>query len=319
MADVARLAQVSTAVVSYVMHDGPRPVAVDTARRVRAAIDALGYVPNLSASTLRRGRVQMFGLLMPDWTNPFYAELSLAVEAEAQSLDQVAVSLSHHDDPIGQDRALNSLRRRGVVDVLIASPPDIESSRAIPGMRTVYMDRAIAVEGAVTLGVDATAGAELAVSHLVEHGYTDIAMVSGETRYRLREQGWRRGLRAAGLRVGLLRRGPFTWEGGYAMARSLLSARNRPQAIFASSDLQAFGVIRAARDRGLSVPGDVAVVSFDGTQRSEYSWPSLTAVQQPLRPMARAAVRNLLRVDGPSAGHQSFDMELVVRESCGCV
>jgi len=96
-----------------------------------------------------------------------------------------------------------------------------------------------------------------------------------------------------------------------------LSLRNPPTAIFASSDLQAVGLLRAAHERGLRVPEDLAVVAFDGTKESEFCWPPLTVVAQPIAEMARTAVRLVLDEDRPES-YEQFVGELLIRQSCGC-
>jgi LacI family transcriptional regulator len=97
----------------------------------------------------------------------------------------------------------------------------------------------------------------------------------------------------------------------------LLERENRPTAIFASSDLQALGVLHSAHQLGLDVPGDVAVVGFDGTKESEYCWPALTVVAQPIQEMAAAAV-GLVLSDNRSTEHHMFQPQLILRRSCGC-
>ena len=106
-------------------------------------------------------------------------------------------------------------------------------------------------------------------------------------------------------------------EGGYQGGHRLLSSPNPPRAIFASSDLQAVGLLRAAHERGLRVPQDLAVIGFDGTKESEFCWPPLTVVAQPIREMARKAVQLVLD-EPPPEGYTPFDGELVIRQSCGC-
>ena len=111
----------------------------------------------------------------------------------------------------------------------------------------------------------------------------------------------------------------FSRAGGYEGGKKLLNQATRPTAIFASSDMQAIGVLRALHEAGLQVPGDVAIVTFDGSIESEFSWPPLTAVRQPTRLMAEAAVEALIGDSRTqSARYLSFPTELVVRISCGC-
>jgi LacI family transcriptional regulator len=153
------------------------------------------------------------------------------------------------------------------------------------------------------------------VEHLIEHGHRVIGLVIGGAGHPERELGWRDALAAAGLPEGPIARAKFSREGGYRAAQTLLP--DKPTAIFASSDLQAIGVLRALHEAGLRVPEDVAVAAFDGTPETEYTWPPLTVVRQPLEEMARAAVSRL--IDGEQAAEaRTFPTELILRRSCGC-
>jgi LacI family transcriptional regulator len=134
-----------------------------------------------------------------------------------------------------------------------------------------------------------------------------------------RELGWQRALREAGRPDGALVREPFTREGGYQGGLRLLAMRPRPTGVFTSNDLQAVGLLRAAHEQDVRVPEDLAIVSFDGTQESEYCWPPLTSARQPIREMAEAAVRTVMEGDADHPAHQMFSVGLVIRRSCGCV
>ena len=113
-----------------------------------------------------------------------------------------------------------------------------------------------------------------AVEHLIGHGHTNIGLAMGTTTGNeadAREEGWLQALREAGLPEGPIARSAFTRVGGYAAGQRLLASGNRPTAIFASSDMQAIGILRALHEAGLSVPGDIALASFDGSAEAEYS------------------------------------------------
>jgi LacI family transcriptional regulator len=172
------------------------------------------------------------------------------------------------------------------------------------------------------VGVDLAAGARIAVEHLIGHGHANIALAMGTNTandFDRREQGWLEALESAGLPEGPIVRGPFTREGGYTAGRRLLASANRPTAIFASSDMQAVGILRAIHEAGLTVPGDIALSSFDGSAEAEYSWPPLTTVEQPVRDMAEAAVAALVGARrGEQPEHRTFPTALRVRQSCGC-
>lgn len=160
-----------------------------------------------------------------------------------------------------------------------------------------------------------------AISHLIQaHSHRRIGLVIGEAgdaSTDVREQGWRQSLDEAALPAGPIARGSWTRAGGLAAGRELLSAAAPPSAVFASSDLQAIGVLRAAHELGVGVPQDLAVVSFDGTTESEFSWPTLTTMRQPIKEMARAAVEIVLDRQAVPR-HHPFEADLILRQSCGC-
>ncbi|MEZ2388483.1 LacI family DNA-binding transcriptional regulator [bacterium RCC_150] len=322
--DVARHAGVSTAVVSYVVNGGPKKVAPATEARVQEAIRALGYRPNATARALKTGSNQTIGLVIPDSSNPFWALLGHAVEVAAAERGY-AVLLTNSDNKLDTElRHLRNLAARQVDGVVLASvmiQPDLmELERA--EIRSVLLNHASIAPGFNSVGVDLEAGARLAVEHLIGHGHRSIGLVMGITADNEadgREAGWLRALQDAGLPQGPLARGGFDRPGGYAAGQRLLASGERPTAIFASSDMQAVGILRAIREAGLSVPDDIAVTSFDGSVEAEYSWPALTTVEQPVWLMAEAAVSALVgeqREEPPA--HRVFPTKLRVRQSCGC-
>ena len=322
-ADVARYAGVSDAVVSYVVNSGPRPVAAETAERVRAAIDVLGYRPNLSARALKRGSAQMLGLILSDISNPLFAEFALQIEMAAFAHGHVVLMTNSLGDTITERRLLEDLMSRQVAGLLLASTrsrPDGIDKAVRFGIPTTVIDCTGPIPGHSSLGPDTVGGTTLVVEHLIEvHRPHTIGMVAGEGGDEdLRERGWQQATRAAGLPDGPRIRVPFTREGGYLGGRRLLDTRNPPDAIFAASDLQAVGVLRAAHELGVKVPDDLAVVTFDGTKEAEFCWPSLTASRQPLREMAVDAVNTVLARNPAPPAHRSYPMELVIGQSCGC-
>lgn len=129
------------------------------------------------------------------------------------------------------------------------------------------------------------------MQHLIGHGHHDIAILVGKdidpSRMDPRHGGWKNALREAGLPEGPAEFTDFTRQGGYEATRRLLDLPKRPSAIFASSDLLAVGALRAIHEADLSIPKDIAVVSFDGTSESEFSWPQLTTVRQPINQIAK--------------------------------
>lgn len=323
-ADVAKLAGVSTAVVSYVVNGGPRPVAEATAVRVRDAIDVLGYRPNATARALKLGTTGVLGLVVPDSSNPFYAELALEVERAASARGLALLMASSNADLELEQRLIEDLLARQVDGLLVSGtagavvPSRMATVR--PSGPIVFLDCPIPLAGFTTLCSDAFHGGQLLTEHLLqEHHHESVALVMGTSTEGWRdnrELGWSAALQAAGAKPGAVVRVAFTRQGGYEAGRELLARADRPSAVFASSDLQAVGLLRAAHELGLNVPGDLAVVAYDGTQEAAFCWPPLTCARQRISAIADAGV--VAVADRAEPEHRVFDVEFVVRHSCGC-
>ena len=294
--DVARYAGVSTAVVSYVVNGGPKKVAPATEAKVQDAIRILGYRPNAAARALKLGSSETIGLIIPDNTNPFFSLLAHAVEDAAAELGY-ALLLTNSDGNLAKERRnIRNLASRQVDGVVLASvlfEPDLAAleSADIPA---VLLNHGGKAPGFNSVGVDLAAGRPdgrgppdraRPHQHRPRHGHQH----AGRLRPAARRAGCRRSPRPG------CRRAPLSADRSAGRAatpsgRRLLASANRPTAIFASSDMQAIGILRAIHEAGLTVPGDIALTSFDGSAEAEYSWPALTTVEQPVRVMAEAAV-----------------------------
>lgn len=309
--DVAEYAGVSTAVVSYVVNEGPRKVAPETRNRVLEAIRVLGYRPNATARALRMGNTRTFGLITPDGGNPLFAELAKAIDKEASARGYVVLQTSTDGDPATERAKVVELLHRQVSGLLLVAPT-ADPNLGEADVPVVAINRVLSAASSVR--PQYREGARRGVEHLIGHGHRSVGLVIGGRGRPERELGWRDALEAAGLEEGPIARASFSRQGGYDAGRSLLGATT---AIFASSDLQAIGVLRAIHEAGLRVPEDIAVVAFDGTAETEYSWPPLTVVRQPLEELAREAVSRL--IDGEDAIEAlTVPTELIIRKSCGC-
>lgn len=322
-ADVARLAGVSLAVVSYVTN-GTRPVSTETRERVEGAIEALGYRPNAIARALRLGSSRTLGLLIPDSSNPLFAELSREIESAARRQGlAVLLTNSYGEAALEREQLRNLVDRQvdGLIVISATPEPDLHGTSDL-GVPLVLLDRVSGMPGVATVGVAFEAGARAAVEHLaLVHGKTRIAAIlgsDGAPPALARERGWAGALRDLGMREGRTAREEFTRDGGYRAGLALLSDSERPDAVFASSDLQAVGLLRAAHELDVRVPEDVAVVAFDGSRESRFTWPALSVVHQPMHEIAEAAIEALLDADNRGE-HRVIPTDLIVRESCGCV
>lgn len=327
--DVARLAGTSPSVVSYVMNDGPRGVAPATRERVLAAIAELGYRPNAVARSLRMNRTMTLGLVIPDNSNPFFAELARRIEEVGFSYGYTILLGNAMDDDEREAQYVRALLDRQV-DGLILVPAHgartwIAELSQTPVPRLV-LDRQIDIPHATQVLVDNEAGAHEATAHLLSHGHQAVACLAGMADVNPsmdRVRGWRTALVEAGLDPAdsPLVHVPFGRAHGYRAGRQLLTRANRPSALFVTSDEQAAGVLRAAAELGVGVPDDLALCSFDGIEASAYTVPGLTTMRQPFEELGRAAVEWMVkRVAEPStpATRIVLRASLVIRGSCGC-
>lgn len=327
-ADVAREAGTSTAVVSYVVNDGPRPVATETRQRVLRAIERLGYRPNLIAQALRGHRSQVLGLIVPDISNPFFAELARAIEAAAEARGYTLIlgnSRQRAERELGYVRTFVDRRVDGFFLVSGSSSQRLAALSAEIDVPHLLLDRRIDdLAHRDFLATDGFAGAEIATRHLLELGHRRIVALCGPSRFGVdRPSGYARAMRDAGLAPIAHHTDEYDAGTSYAMARSILANPARPTAIFAASDIAGLNVLRAAADLGLDVPGDVAVVAFDGIREGEYSIPRLTTVAQPIDELGAIAIErlaSLIRAGKAESGERRIRLitpTLIIRESCG--
>jgi len=314
--DVARLAGVSSAVVSYVVNNGPRPVAEATRLRVQGAIEKLGYRPNAAARSLTTGRPQLLGLIVPDLQNPYFSALAEAVEAAAkeQGLGLVLAQAQSADLP----ELVESLSGRLVAGIITATLPTPEVTQALLRNRVpmVKLSLALPLDAMRSIWPDYYGGTRAAVDHLIAvHGHREVALITGSELRDERERAWHDSLREAGLGTGHLIRTAWSAHGGFAAAATLLADHDAATAVFVTSDQQAIGVIAGLYRAGRIVPDDIAITSFDGSLDAEFTIPPLTTVDVPLAEMAADAIAEIL---GVHTVGRAYPAQLVVRRSCGC-
>jgi LacI family transcriptional regulator, galactose operon repressor len=326
---VAELAGVSPAVVSYVLNGGPRGVAPETRARVLAAVEQLGYSPNGIARSLRMNRTMTLGLVIPDSSNPFFAELARAVEEAAFDAGYTLLVGNATEDEERQTTYVRTFLQRQVDGLLLV--PAHGPVKCLTELRNsnrpwVVLDRRVDHLADVSqVLVDSRGGALEATRHLLNHGRRAVACIAGPidvTTTQDRVAGWRDALAEAGRRPTktLIRHVQFGRSAGYHAAIDLLSAR-RPDAVFVASDEQALGVLRALAELGMSCPDDVAVASFDGIASSAYAVPALTTMAQPFADLGKHAIARLVaRMADPDAEADvsMLPVSLVARGSCGC-
>ena len=324
--DVAELAGVSTAVVSYVVNNGPRPVAAATRAKVLEAILELGYRPNAAARALTLSRTNVIGLLITDIRNPFYSENAKLFQDQLHKRGySVAIGNTELDPDLEESQidAMLAQQVDGVVAFGLTSTGHLE--RLIrEGISVVSMDWRIRDGPIPTIAVDDYGATQLAVRHLIADGHPEVAFIGGPELSGIAEariQAWRdavSGMGISGERIGQIQSfGEFSRRGGREAMLTLLSQSDRPSAVFISSDVQARGALHACRELGLRVPEDIAIVTFDGTEDSEFSAPPLSVIQLPLRAMAEQAVTSVLGSRDTASLHVTLPHSFAARESCG--
>ena len=334
--DVARLAGVSRATVSYVINgltDGRVPISEDTRRRVLAAVAELGYVPDARAQSLRSGDTNTIGLIIPDIRNPHFWEHAEGVEQEARAsgyhllLSDMALN-SEYADEIFRDLS----RRR--IDGMVLMGSIIDQSEEARSIFAWLRQRRLPIveisDHNVDYDVDFVmsdyrAATKEVMSYLLSLQHRRIGMIYGVASPVLAEdrlQPYQEGLQAGGLPVDqelIARCGP-TIEDGYQAALQLLKLPARPTALIAINDLLAIGALRAAADLGLHIPTDLSLVGFDGIHMSKYLVPRLTTVAKDSIGVGQEAVKQLLaRINNPDLPRQkkSIPTHLIIRESTG--
>ena len=330
LADIAGQAGVSEATVSRVLNGRPG-VADDTRQSVLTALDVLGFE---RPARLRRRSAGLVGLVMPELTNPIFPAFAQVIEATLSQRGYTPVLCTQTPSGVPEDEYVEMLLERGVSGIIFVSGLHADTGtdhtryRALVERKlpVVFVNGYLDDVEAPFISSDESAAMELAVGHLVALGHRRIGFASGPERFLVVQRklaGFRTSMKAQ-LGLGdqavddLVALSMFGVEGGAAAAGRLLDAD--ATAVVCGSDMMALGVIRAARQRGLSVPADVSVVGYDDAPMVEFTDPPLTTVRQPVHAMGLAAVQALLEdVRGHTTPHTEylFRPELVVRTSTG--
>ncbi|MEU6919537.1 LacI family DNA-binding transcriptional regulator [Streptomyces olindensis] len=334
MADVARSAGVSVATVSHVLN-GTRPVLPHTRQAVLDAVEELGYTTNTLARSLVTSRTRSIGLAVSAISNPYFTEILQGVEAAALEAGYSLLIADPHDDPEHERKVVQLLHERRVDGMIVAPSVDPRGLLAYLGRHAVpavFLDRLVDAPGSGggprfdQVCSDNAEPTSRLVTHLAGLGHRRIGLVAGlpglsTTSERI--MGYRSGLAFAGLPYDerLLVHGDSEAAGGAAATAALLSLAVPPTALVTGNNAMTIGALRALRDQGLSVPGDLALCSFDDFAWADLFSPRLTAVAQPSRDIGARAVRVLLeRLAEPDRPARTVRLpcSFVHRTSCGC-
>jgi len=309
--DVAKLAGVSPATVSYVMNNGPRPVSEETRQRVMVAIDQLSYRPNTIARSLKTKKTYTAGIIVSDILNPTLASIEKSIE-DLFVQSNYSLTICNSDESPDREKMWLEMLRDRRVDGIILLPTGANRSALFAtvesGFPLVLLDRQIEGLPVDSVLFDNEAGAYQAVQHLLSLGHTNIGLLNlpasltpGQGRLR----GYERALTDHGLPIyrQLIKEGSFKAQDGAILAAALLDATPRPTALLVSSNRLAQGVLEQVKVRGLRVPEDLAIITFDDVAYYSFMTPSITAVSADAKEFGAKAVEYLIeRINGSYTG-----------------
>jgi LacI family transcriptional regulator len=320
--ELARLSGVSIGTVSRALN-GYADVNPATRERIVRLAEELDYTPSASARTLVTQRSHVVGVFLdtgeghPDLQHPFFHEVLVGVQdtAGGQGFDLLLFATEQPGNGYGRHNYVKRCRHHNVDGVILMGVDhNDEEVRRLTASTIPTIGVDVQLTGRATSYVcsDNLAGGQLAVDHLVELGHRRIAILHGPTDTLAgldRLKGSRQALQRAGLayRDEYVVQGDFYVDSGHEATARLLALDEPPTAIVAASDLMAVGAIRAAAERGLSVPGDLSVVGFDDIMLAAHLQPGLTTLRQDKAGLGAAAARALLAMTSSPANGSPED------------
>ncbi|MCL4514478.1 MAG: LacI family transcriptional regulator [Firmicutes bacterium] len=326
--NVAAEASVSPSTVSRVI-TGKAPVSSDKREKVLAAIKKLNYRPNILARGLKSKETKTLGLILPNITNPFFAEVAKGVEDAADAAGYNVILCNAGDDGAKEIRYLEVLHKKWVDGIVYdtVGVDTVDYLRTImgDGIPIVTMDREIKGLPVDAVCLDNVKGGYIATRYLIALGHRKIALIAGPVYISTttdREEGYRRALDEVGIqpRPDFIRYFSYDFESGFNAAAELLSFDDPPTGFICANDMIALGVIQQLERKGFQVPMDFSVVGFDDIYVSRLVKPALTTIAQPKYEMGQKAVALLLEHIARKRKRPKtalFAPELVIRESCG--
>lgn len=323
--DVAREAGVSEATVSRVLNNNPRVHEV-TRARVLAAMKRLDYAPSSAARNLSRNRTDAIGVVFHQMASGFFATVMAGIDAEARESGYHILSAFSHERRGERDvcyRMLDETRVDGLIVLDAALEQEMIDRLKEYSQPFVLVQREPDDPTVNTIAVQNGEGAYRAVQHLLSLGYRDILVVkgpSGAQDAQLRLAGCQQALKESPGTTAHFVEGHFNPERALQAFRAYREEHGLPRAVFALNDAMAIAILKELRHTGVRMPGQVAIIGFDGIDSAEHL--ELTTVETPMEELGAGAVRLMIRqLEDPEhkAEHIQLGTRLVVRETCGGV
>jgi DNA-binding LacI/PurR family transcriptional regulator len=281
--DVARVAGVSVATVSYVLNDSGR-VGRPTRKAVLAAVRKLDYVANLNARNLAMDASQTLGMIVSDIENPFFPEVIKGFEQRAREQGyDVILSDTNYDASVMTEAATRMMQQRVRGVCFVTSEVALETIRRIKARQScsVFLDVGPVQQHISNVKIDYAHGIRIVVDHLIALGHRHITFVGARNDLysnAARRDTYLQYMLELGMKTGVVLEGNSHFDGGLAAGAQICQLRPRPTAVVAMNDLTAIGIIKALQSNGLDVPKHISVTGFDSTQLAAYTTPSLTTV-----------------------------------------
>jgi LacI family transcriptional regulator len=326
--DIARAAGVSKSTVSLVLQASSL-VKPATREKVRDAIRRLGYVYHRGAANLRKNASDVVGMVINDLTNPFFAEMTVGLEAALQTAGLIPFLANTGESPERQAEVMRAMREHGAVGYILCPAIGTDAAALAEvrswGLPVVTVMRHLRAGWISSVAPDNLGGARRATEHLLDLGHRRIAFLGGRAGMLVQEDrraGWEKALKGAGLGADphLAVEATPNRDGGVEALRRVLALPDPPTAALCFNDVVAIGVVYGLEARGLAAGRDFAVVGFDDIADARLIHPPLTTVAVESRRLGeRAAAILLEQLAGPEAKPRHFtgDAKLVVRASCG--
>lgn len=328
--DVARHANVSISSVSHVLNR-TRFVSDKVRLAVERAIKELDYVPSAVARSLKSNTTKTMGMLIPNCSNPYFAEIVRSVEDHCFANGYTLILCNTDDEPHRQSVYLQVLTEKRVDGLIIISTgEDRDLHDLLQGLSTptVLLDREVTHLHCDLVETAHVLGGQMATEHLIRQGHRRIACLGGPANLSpsaQRIQGWRNALAQAGLTdqaAHLLWHADFTSQGGFDTMQAILQSHQLPSAVFVCNDLMSIGALSAAYNAGVRVPRQLSVIGFDDIELARFTNPPLSTIVQPKQRIGMLAVDMLLeRIQGGRTETRQtlLQPELVVRGSTAAV
>lgn len=325
MKDIARIAGVSTSTVSHVINNS-RFVSEAMREKIEKVINELNYTPSALGRSLKMKETNTLGMLVTASSNPFFAEVVRHVERYCERHNYHLILVNTDGNPDSLKKHLTRLLRKQVDGLLLmcAEPqdfaPEVMANIQLPMVVIDWWQQPL---NADIIHENSELGGYLATKALLDAGYREIAIITGELSKPLAENrlaGYKRAFAEQHLPIRLewIVESHFHYQGGIEATQTLLALAQPPRAIFAMSDSIAIGVYHALWQAGKRIPQDMAVIGYDNIEIAQYLAPPLSSVHQPKARLAKAAVQQLIaRIKTPEQAGQDILLtpELVVRES----